>query len=468
MIDVSGKVVPAQPLGKPPSGEVVMDQGCPHGVEHDVVHGCERMGWQPPEGRRTSHYLYRSGQLLVSADEELQARSWLGDHGVAVGDGEEPDDRVGGCLEKLGLSRIRVDESQLSVPQIIPLMDAVEGPRVRPNHVLVAAFHFHVGPATLPQEATAEELGDFPRINAAEDPRPAPKVLVLDTGIVRGDLPQEVKVRCEGKAEVIDPTKPLPRAGGHGTFVAGLICKHTEITQVEVRDVIDECGFVDDVALATSLDEVGDDVDILNLSLGGYGFDGDMAVTVAQLKALTFRNPELVIVAAAGNDGTDVPFLPAALPNVISVAAVTREGKGKPERACFSNYGPWVDACAEGVDRVSTFLEFKGELATYEPPHACRGDQQPGATAAAAPEAVEREFERRAKWSGTSFAAPLVTAAIAQRMETEGQTAREAARDLVFDRRRSRRPGLGVFVEPKSLQGQAAPGTSGVTGSPSP
>jgi hypothetical protein len=433
----------------------VMDHGCPHGVEHDVVHGCERMGWQPPEGRRTSHYLYRSGQLLVSADEEPRARSWLEDHGVAVVEDEEPDVRVGGCLEKLGLSRIRVDESQLSVPQIIPLIDALEGPRVRPNQVLVATFHMHVGPATLPQVASAKELGGFPPVSVASETQPPPKVLVLDTGIVHQDLPAAVQDRCNGIPEVIDPDKPLPRAGGHGTFIAGLICKHTRITQVEVRDVIDECGFVDDPSLAASLDEVPDDVDILNLSLGGYCFDGDMVATVAQLKALAFRNPGLVIVAAAGNDGTDVPFLPAALPNVVSVAAVTRNGEGEPERACFSNYGPWVDACAEGVDRVSTFLEFDGELATYEPPHACQADQEPGATAAAAPAAVSRTFQRRAKWSGTSFAAPLVTAAIAQRMEAERQTAREAARDLVFAPGLPRLPGLGVFVEPQELQEQA-------------
>jgi hypothetical protein len=409
------------------------------------------MGWQPPDGRRTSHYLYRSGQLLVGADEEPYARRWLDDHGVAViGDGE-PDDRVRGCLEKLGLSRIRVDESRLSVPQIVPLIDALEGPRVRPNQVLVAALHFHVGPATLPQVATAEELGSF-QVSPEQETRRPPKVLVLDTGIVHQDLPQEVQGRCGGNAEVIDPAKPLPRAGGHGTFIAGLICKHTKITKVEVHDVIDECGFVDDVALAASLGEVPGDVDLLNLSFGGYGFDGDMVATVAQLKALTFRNPKLVIVAAAGNDGTDVPFLPAALPNVIGVAAVTRNREGELERACFSNYGPWVDACAEGVDRVSTFLEFDGELATYEPPHACRGDQEPDPTTAAAPSAVPRTFQGRARWSGTSFAAPLVTAAIAQRMETRRQGARRAARDLIFDPRLSSRPGLGVFVEPRELQ----------------
>jgi hypothetical protein len=423
-----------------------MDQTCPQGVDHDVVHGCERLGLEPPDGDRHTHYLYRSGQLLLSTDNEPHARQWLNEIGALVVDDMAPDDRVRGCLETLSLSRIRVDETQLSVPEIIPRIDALEGPRVRPNHVLVSTFHFHVGPASPPGLATAEELGNFP-FSAELQGRRAPKVLVLDTGIVQEDLPAEVRDRCSGEPETFDKTKPLPRSSGHGNFIAGLICKHTETATVKVLDVIDECGFVDDLDLAASLDNIPDDVDILNLSLGGYGFDGDMVATVAQLKALTFRNPKLVIVAAAGNDGTDVPFLPAALPNVICVAAVKRNDKGDPERACFSNYGPWVDACAEGVDRVSAFLDFDGELAPYAPPHACRGGQEPGVTAAAAP-AVRRDFKRRAKWSGTSFAAPLVTAAIAQRMTTRGQSAKRAARDLIFDRNLVRMPGLGVLVQP--------------------
>jgi subtilisin family serine protease len=213
--------------------------------------------------------------------------------------------------------------------------------------------------------------------------------------------------------------------------------------------VVDECGFIDDVMLACQLEKVSQDVDLLNLSFGGYGLGGEMVATVAQLKALTFRNRNLVIVAAACNDGRDRPFLPAALPNVIGVAAVERGADGSLRRACFSNHGPWVDACAVGVDVVSTFPPFDGELAAVEPPPSC---QEPGASVTAAPTSGSF-YQRRARWSGTSFAAPLVTAAIAQRMTTAGRSAREAAYDLLFDPavEDRRLPGLGVPVEPPAL-----------------
>jgi hypothetical protein len=60
-------------------------------------------------------------------------------------------------------------------------------------------------------------------------------------------------------------------------------------------------------------------------------------------------------------------------------------------------------------------------------------------------------FDRRARWSGTSFAAPLVTAAIAQRMTTAHRSAKEAAQDLLSDPAAQRIPGLGVLVEPEPL-----------------
>ena len=51
-----------------------------------------------------------------------------------------------------------------------------------------------------------------------------------------------------------------------------------------------------------------------------------------------------VVVAAAGNAGSSRPAYPAAIGEVIAVAATT-----DVERAWFSNYGPWVDACAPRI-----------------------------------------------------------------------------------------------------------------------
>ncbi|MBN2086925.1 S8 family serine peptidase [Candidatus Peregrinibacteria bacterium] len=50
------------------------------------------------------------------------------------------------------------------------------------------------------------------------------------------------------------------------------------------------------------------------------------------------------MVASAGNENTDMRTYPAAHPNVISVAA--HDGNGK--KTSYSNYGKYVDVCAEG------------------------------------------------------------------------------------------------------------------------
>lgn len=57
-----------------------------------------------------------------------------------------------------------------------------------------------------------------------------------------------------------------------------------------------------------------------------------------------------IIVAAAGNNGTDRSFYPAAYPEVISVAATDKNDK----KASFSNYGKTVNVSAPGVNIYST------------------------------------------------------------------------------------------------------------------
>jgi subtilisin family serine protease len=139
--------------------------------------------------------------------------------------------------------------------------------------------------------------------------------------------------------------------------------------------------------------------DIVNLSFGGYTDDDDappLAVAIERMLADT------VIVASAGNSGSPRPSYPAALDGVVAVGAVGPSG-----RAWFSNYGGWVDACAPGIDVVSTY--FANHTETSPP---------------------ERVFDGWAAWSGTSFAAPKVVGALARDMYLHRSTAGEAWRRL--------------------------------------
>ncbi len=79
--------------------------------------------------------------------------------------------------------------------------------------------------------------------------------------------------------------------------------------------------------------------DIINLSLGGPGFS-----MTEQAEYNAVREAGVIVVAAAGNDNSNLPSYPAAYDGVISVSAVTRN----QQRAPYSNFGPTVDIAAPG------------------------------------------------------------------------------------------------------------------------
>jgi subtilisin family serine protease len=118
------------------------------------------------------------------------------------------------------------------------------------------------------------------------------------------------------------------------------------------------------------------------------------------------RQPDTVVVAAAGNNGASRPFWPAALHSVVGVAATGPDGR----LAAFSNRGDWVDAAAPGVDVISSYVRLLP------------------AEDGVAPGTTTRVYGA-ARWSGTSFAAPRIAADVA-RLRHAGASAGDA-REMV-------------------------------------
>ncbi|MBX7124164.1 MAG: S8 family serine peptidase [Cyclobacteriaceae bacterium] len=80
---------------------------------------------------------------------------------------------------------------------------------------------------------------------------------------------------------------------------------------------------------------------VINLSWGG-SFDSQIIQDLINYVSLDLG---CLVVAAAGNDGKNAPFYPAAYDNVLAVAATDASDK----KASFSNYGDFVDISAPGV-----------------------------------------------------------------------------------------------------------------------
>jgi subtilisin family serine protease len=233
-----------------------------------------------------------------------------------------------------------------------------------------------------------------------------------------------------------------PADAGHGTFVAGLIMRKAPGCVIEYRKVLsDDDGTATSWDVAKKIVELGRaGVDVLNLSLACYTEDGQPPLVLA--RAIDRLNPDIVVVAAAGNHG-DVelddsdpdhpvtigdqrkPSWPAALDDVVAVGA----GDDEQKPASFTPKGvPWIDVLSNGVGVSSTYLYGKVG--------------QPGT-----PEEHEPEtFQGYATGSGTSFSAALVSGAIAARTVPGQRSAPQAWRAILAALEKKRRGARPPFL----------------------
>jgi subtilisin family serine protease len=322
-----------------------------------------------------------------------------------------------------GVSRLQL-RSRVSVPEVLEELEH-HAPDliglVTPNHWFIGAPYDHFGPGDEPAEPEAKA-----RVTVAKYGGEGVRVAVVDSGFLeigfrRPWLARGVEADPE---DIEDPDSDrngfVDFAAGHGTFVAGCVRQVAPDSTIVVEQALDDHGLVSEDDLSVQvLQALRRKPHILNLSFGGYTRDDRSPLGLA-LWEKQLSDREIVVVAAAGNDATDDRFYPAALPWVTGVGAANREGTG---RAAFSNFGEWVDCCAPGEDLLNAYAQGR-----YRTEH---GEL--------------RSFRGLARWSGTSFAAPLVAGAIAARMTSEGMSAVKA-RDLVLADAGPVLEGIGPYV----------------------
>jgi len=275
------------------------------------------------------------------------------------------------------------------------------------------------------------------------------RVVVVDTGLDRPTaLAHSWMAGVIGDPDPgvlpVNPNNPkqsnLKTYAGHGTFIAGLIRCVAPAAEVTVRAAFPPSGTAYAAkplgltfewqmvrSLAQTLDD--DHPDVISLSAGTRAQHGRRLTVIHRFwERKLSRYKGVVLVAAAGNDRRRTPFHPAADKWAVSAGALSANLRN---RASFSNYGAWVDAYAPGESLVSAFPN--GQLDYHEPPR--KGNVGVFTTGLA-------------RWSGTSFATPILAGLIAARMSRTGEGGPDAARSMIDEARRTAIPGVGAVALP--------------------
>jgi subtilisin family serine protease len=214
----------------------------------------------------------------------------------------------------------------------------------------------------------------------------------------------------------------LPRETGHGTAVAGIVRQYSAHSAILARRVIDRDGDSHDDLLASAIDDlVRYSPDVLNLSLGpGRHEEAPDMVTATPLTAAAITRLQetcgTIVVIAAGyrDDRWPQAELTAPGERTLIVGALDKHLR----KASFSDDRD-VQLWARGVEVLAPFVYWNGlvQLGNAEETSGTPGPQ-PGPVPVPEP----RTFHGWTEWTGTSFAAPAVTGAIAAAISADTDT----------------------------------------------
>ena len=223
-------------------------------------------------------------------------------------------------------------------------------------------------------------------------------VAIIDSGV---DLTHPDLIRRLGPGyNVLADDRSPNDENGHGTHVAGIIASQpnndegvagiTWFNPIMAVKALNADGYGTSIDVAKGIRwAVDHGAKVINLSLGNYQPSSVLEEAIRYADA-----HDVVLVAASGNDSTSQPSFPAAYPEVISVGAVNPD----LSYALYSNYGDYVDVVAPGTNIASTFAGH-----------------------------------RYAALSGTSMAAPHVTALAALIRSVNPRLSNDEVRDIILE-----------------------------------
>jgi hypothetical protein len=179
-------------------------------------------------------------------------------------------------------------------------------------------------------------------------------VAVLDTGVDAAH--PDLAGRLVPGRNVVAQNGDTGDERGHGTKMAGIIGAVTNnglgiagvawAAKVMPVKVTKASGAATDGDVATGIVwAVDHGADVVSISLSAR-----IENNVLQSAVDYARGHDVLVVAAAGNSGSDVVEYPGGCRGVVAVGATDVSGHRTP----FSNFGSWVDVNAPGVNLVTT------------------------------------------------------------------------------------------------------------------
>jgi subtilisin family serine protease len=361
-------------------------------------------------------YLYHPDNVLLRLDRDTADTDFVEALGRTVElDGEA--NRVNEPVAGVALYSLPPRSGGQSVAELLDLLDDDEtfGPgRVSPDHYLHVVPNATCCPATEPEETGVVE--PWPEVRAAELGAGA-RVVVVDTGwhtdFGLPNSPIDWLVGVDGDPEVYDATD-MAEYVGHGTFVAGVVKCLAPSAVVTVKGfavggVASGGGILESQIVVKLIEAMATEEKphVINLSAGCRTRGDQGMFTFESFHEHHLKQADCVLVAAAGNDSSPAPFWPAAFDWAVGVGSLDRDGRV----SSFSNYCKSADLYALGRNHINAFPD--GRYVCKETPNT--GGPGGGDV---------REFKTgRARWSGTSFAAPVVAGLIAAELAGAGTAA---------------------------------------------